>query len=333
MMRFLPTSLRRQRGVSLIELMVAMTLGLIVVGVITAFFSPVNQNRNELENTTRMFDNASFAAELLSDEIRLAGYYAELVPSGATWSTPDICATAVANLGWTVAPLTLPVHLQGLRVSDAAPACITDRRASSDVLTLRRVDINEVAPASVAGNPFLQVSKCTTDTAVLKFSSNSADLNLLTRACDATKLATARRYLVRNYYVRCDAACAAPGGSPTLVRAELNGGVMEVTPMVDGIEAVRFEYGFDTDGNGTPDVYRATINADPATAEGKWSNVVAVRIYVIARAASPSPGYSDTKSFSLGSLGTVGPAGDGYKRHMHTAVVRVVNVAGLRESP
>lgn len=64
---------RTQRGVSLVELMVALTLGLfIVVGAASIYLA----NRNSfatVENVARVEENARFAAELLARDIREAG--------------------------------------------------------------------------------------------------------------------------------------------------------------------------------------------------------------------------------------------------------------------
>jgi type IV pilus assembly protein PilW len=73
-----------------------------------------------------------------------------------------------------------------------------------------------------------------------------------------------------------------------------------------------------------PDTY-----TDNPTAE-QFSQVVAVRIYLLARANEPTPGYTDAKTYDLGLHGTVAPA-NGYKRKLFETVVRLQNVAGWRE--
>jgi type IV pilus assembly protein PilW len=62
------------------------------------------------------------------------------------------------------------------------------------------------------------------------------------------------------------------------------------------------------------------------------TNVVTVRIHVLARSLEPTQGYSDTKTYTLGT-GTMGPFGDGFKRHVFTTTVRLINPAGRRETP
>ncbi len=62
---------------TLIELMVAMTLGMLVLGVVTVTFSGTSGNRAGLERGGRLAENAAYAIEVLSDEIRMAGFFSE----------------------------------------------------------------------------------------------------------------------------------------------------------------------------------------------------------------------------------------------------------------
>src|ERR1700692_4572507 len=68
---------RHQLGMTLIELMVAMTLGMLVLSVVTVIYSGTSGNRATLERGGRLAENAAYAVEVLSDEIRMAGFFAE----------------------------------------------------------------------------------------------------------------------------------------------------------------------------------------------------------------------------------------------------------------
>ena len=68
---------RAQVGISLIELMVSITLGLLVLsGVLTAFFNQ-SAARNEVERTSRQIENGRYAVDLISTDLRLAGFFGE----------------------------------------------------------------------------------------------------------------------------------------------------------------------------------------------------------------------------------------------------------------
>ena len=56
-----------------------------------------------------------------------------------------------------------------------------------------------------------------------------------------------------------------------------------------------------------------------------------VQVSLIARTTEPSVGYVDAKAYNMGAAGSVGPFSDAYKRHVYTALVRVVNLSSRRE--
>jgi type IV pilus assembly protein PilW len=103
-------------------------------------------------------------------------------------------------------------------------------------------------------------------------------------------------------------------------------------------------------GDGMPDgSYVRCTTASPCTA-AQLANAVAVKLYVLVRSENTSPGYTDSKVYCLGSncptatatacpAGTpntaplLGPFCDGYKRHLFTQTVRLVNVSSRRETP
>jgi type IV pilus assembly protein PilW len=60
--------------------------------------------------------------------------------------------------------------------------------------------------------------------------------------------------------------------------------------------------------------------------------VAAVKLYVLARNRDTSPGHTDTKAYTLGSV-AVAAANDGYKRHVFQTTVRLANISGRRETP
>jgi type IV pilus assembly protein PilW len=148
-------------------------------------------------------------------------------------------------------------------------------------------------------------------------------------------LAGVRRLQTRTYYVRNLGTT-----SSSLARIDVVDGVASApVDVVDNIENVRFQYGFDTNGDGVADRYlpEAGVAGVPGDASNRWADVVTVRVFVIARAPQSTPGYSDKKVFLLPGLDASDPStftaaeNDNFKRHMKTSLVRVLNTAGRRE--
>ncbi len=82
-------------------------------------------------------------------------------------------------------------------------------------------------------------------------------------------------------------------------------------------------------GDGIPD--GSYIRCTPCTA-AQLVNVVAVKLYVLVRSEQKTPGYTDSKTYNLGST-SLGPFNDPYKRHLFTQTVRLTNVSSRRETP
>lgn len=180
---------------------------------------------------------------------------------------------------------------------------------------------------------------------------------------DCTTLADKRKFISNIYYIR-DYAATAGDGIPTLMRAsfDANGETLAhqtAQPLIEGIEGFSIRLGVDslskTGAAITPTAPITWVDATTKTsptnrgdgvADGDFiactdaipcnvaqlMNVVAVKVYVLARAKETSPGYVDTKTYTLGST-SLGPFNDGFKRHVFSTTVRLINVSGRRETP
>jgi type IV pilus assembly protein PilW len=69
-----PTFPRRAVGFSLVELLVAMTIGLVVLGGLYGVFTIQNKTFSKQELIVEMQQNARAAMDMMSREIRMAGY-------------------------------------------------------------------------------------------------------------------------------------------------------------------------------------------------------------------------------------------------------------------
>jgi type IV pilus assembly protein PilW len=330
-------------GLSLVELMISITLGMLVLAALLVVFSNASSARSELDRTSRHVDNARYAVALLSEDLRLSGFYGELdvaalpVPAGL----PDPCSTDPAQ--WTAA---MPVHLQGYIDGAVAPACMPlDLKPGSDIVVVRRAKTCAAGEAGceppVAGKPYMQANLCSTEpTPYVLGAYGDIAFPLLRKDC-ATPAAL-REYVVNIYYVSTDSRIR--DNIPTLMRLELTGPTLVPVPLVEGIEALRIEYAIDNDNDGKPDAYTTdptnyTYAGCPScTAANNWANVVGAQLYVLTRSVEPSPGHVDSKTYSVGSDAagnpvTIGPMGDAFRRSVFTSTVRLVNPAARREQP
>lgn len=326
-------------------MMISITIGLIILSAMATLFSGQSKTRNELDKSNRMIDNGRYALEILSENLRMAGFYGNYVPTGATSLTPDPCNLATI----TTAPGNLQVllhHVQGydaaVQASQITGVPLTGNcaftytagntktlKAGSDILVLRRASTATpvAVAAAVANTTYLQVSDCPTTTiAAYQIATGTPPANATTPLDkDCAAPTSLRPFIVQVYFVSPDNNVG--DGIPTLKRLELDQatGAFVTTPLVEGIEYMQVDYGWDTNADGAADSY---IAAPAAVAD--WGNIMSVKINIIARNIDTSAGHIDTKRYVLGSAGNFGPFGDPYKRHAYTQVVRLVNPSGRR---
>ncbi|HEV7453721.1 MAG TPA: PilW family protein, partial [Candidatus Saccharimonadales bacterium] len=172
---------------------------------------------------------------------------------------------------------------------------------------------------------------------------NSANLTRQKKDCLTTNLAGLRRYRTHIYFIANN-----DNGSdriPTLKRVELgtSGSAANFSPtpvaLVEGIENLQIEYGIDTAGNGAPGLYTTDPDSAPACSGAacvtNWRNVVADKLNLLARNTTASPGYTDTKVYTLGSTTadtvTVSPNTKNFKRHVYQTAVLLSNPAGRKQ--
>ena len=334
----------RPAGFSLIELMVSITIGMLILSGVLVVFVNTSAARNEVERTSRQIENGRYATELLTEDIRLAGFYGELNVGSlaAPAALPaDPCSLTPAD--WAA---WMPVHLQGYDEGAgfaSANCSLTNLKANTDVLVVRRARACAAGiadcEAAVGGKPYLQVSLCSTETTTYALGlEGAATFDRHKRDC--TTDADKREYFVRIYFVSTDNG--AGQNVPTLKRLELTGAGWTTVPLVEGIEELEIEYGLDSDGDGVPDAYAANPSDFPVGCTGacpleNWMNVVTVQFRLLARNLETSPGFTDTKTYHLGDDAAGDPIeltpADGFRRHVYSGLVRVVNPAGRRDTP
>lgn len=332
-----PKTASKDRGFSLVELLVAIALGMALAVGLALMFSNSSRSNTELDKSLRQMENGRYAVDLLTEEFSMAGYYGEIVLTGMTYSTPAPCATALADLGW-VGTGTVPVPVVGLNSTEAAAlACLPNRAAGSGAVVVRRLDTAVTPVASMpsgSSTVYIQSSRCSdssVDPVATKFvvSATSSDFTL--HALNCTAINGLRKYIMRIFYVASCNECGVDT-TPTLKRVELKDGALTTSALVEGIEEIKLEYGFDTNANGSPDVYRTGLSGTSGAEDNKWENVMAARLYILSRTTEPTAGFTETKVFSMGQAGTRSGFSDNYKRRVHTVSLRMNNPAGSREA-
>jgi type IV pilus assembly protein PilW len=333
---------RTSAGFSLVELMIAMTIGLALLAVLATVFEQTSSGRSDLERVTRLVENSRFAADILGDDIRHAGFYGTFQPPSDTLFTDaspcDWDVIDVSRLGWQASNTAprYPSQVQGWDDPGAIVptlGCLPNRRAGTDVFVVRRASADPVTLAQVTvNNVYVQASQCVNDPAPLRVSNTAAQFTLRTAACDNAIVAPIRRYYVRVYYVADCNVCAPSDGIPTLRRMEVINNAARIVPLAEGVEDLQIEYAFDTNGDGSPDQYLTSTTAD-TTPTAFWSNVVAMRVHLLIRSTDAAATVTTSPgTYDLGPAHAAETCPNGFKCRLVSSTLRMNNVAGRRES-
>ena len=320
-----------QSGLTLVELMIAMTLGLIMAGGVVTLFTFNRHSFNRDEMILRMQDDARQGIRELINDLSMAGYWADLMlPATVTPDTSLAVGTDCGPAGvvnWiyqTVTPGTgeneslMTVDNATAGTANASFSCLgAEVVPGTDIVAIKRV-AGAVAPVAL-----------TNDTVYLR---TNGTVGLLFREPMAAPPAIPVpapfvnwEYRPSIYYVR--AFAAAPGdGIPTLCRKVLEyTGVPDVVTecLAQGIENLQIEFGLDNDGDGDPNVFVA----DPTVAEMQLA--VAARIIVLARSVRNDVQYTNSKTYTLSNAPAFQP-NDNFYRRVYTVNVSLKNLRTLR---
>lgn len=332
---------RRQAGFSMIELMVAITLGLLIMTAVLTLYLNLSRNNAELAKMNRQIENGRFTIQVLQQELWHAGFwntYAPPLPSVTPpTAIPDPC-TAFASWDAAYIANVYAIPVQGY-AAGSLPACVTNPQPDSDALVVRHAATCVAGETSCeaynANKLYLQTQGCANTGHVNYVASAASNPVLGTPGAtlyqkNCTTPADKRKFITSIFYVR-NYANTAGDGIPTLVRADLDlsGGsvaMQSAQALIDGVQSLKLEYGRDTDNDGSADVFE---NCAACTATD-WANVMAVQIHVLARNLEVSSGYTDSKTYALGPT-VLGPFNDSFKRHAYSSYVRLVNPSSRRD--
>ena len=273
----------RQRGFSLIEFMVAMTIGLFLVSGLVYLIAETSRSRAEIERSSRQIENGRYALDRIAEDLRHAGFYSEffqLPMSGEAGFPATTAAAAPCGVSKAELEAGLPLGIQAYDGGASVPAdlatCLSanDYQPNTDILVVRRASTSLFCPAGktcAAGVPAAQAGEPDATKFYLQTtppeykldlgsSGNLGSVFTLKRpAVNNTEVrdVALRQYVVRIYFIsKCNVPASGStcngttddGGTPvpTLKMLELGPGpAFQKLAIAEGIEQLQFDFGID----------------------------------------------------------------------------------------
>ena len=311
---------RAQGGVSLVELMISTAIGMIVIAAGSRLYVDARLNSRIQDDIGGMQQNARFALEALSRDVRRAGYFGENINrhsiGGTAVRVPDGgCPTTGGTWG---AMVHRPVF--ALNDHNLGYACIPDDDyLRGDILTLRYADSRLVTESPTGGELFIRSSL--TEAAVFQGKDEADPDNAV-----PGPPVILRRLVSHAYYIRPSGVMTCPDGSrpPSLYRERLDrNGQPVAEELASGIEQLQVMFGVSAGADGSETRF---IDAS-AMSESDWDRIQQVRLWLLARQECGYGRYPDPDSgYSMGNITYHYPPADkGMRRMLFFKTVDVRN--------
>jgi type IV pilus assembly protein PilW len=301
-----------ESGLSLIELLVALTIsGLLIFGA-TQVYVDSRRTYDVNERAARLQETARYAMSVLEPDIRMSNYWGLVkgagVLSGQALPTepqvpgdPTACGTNFTR--------HLVASLSGTNGSSTFP-CTAYRAtavASADTLTVKRAS---VAPSDPSGTR-------------LRICSTRVMGTVLTDAstCTTPPAGQVNDLIVNSYYISQNSTDRP--GFPSLRRVALiDGPTFRDEEIIPGVEDMQIEFGVDPTGTtGRAARYVSPDEVNPG------EQIVSVRIWLLIRSDEEEVGFRDDRTYQYADREAYQP-NDRYRRLLVSRTIQVRNALG-----
>ena len=302
---FRRSQVSKQSGLTLLELLVALGLGLIVVAIAATALLLGQKGYRAVDATTALRDRERFATDLISRVVIQAGYQDFGTANVGLRSTATVLGSDPEPdiYGWNNSVYKVPDDLllslstkitTDNRPGDCGSVTDTSCRNGSDVLVVRFQGVSTTSGGTTADNTMINCA-------------GQGEAGLVTENLDERA--------VSMFHVARGA-----NGEPALYCSYYTAGAwVAAAPMIEGVETLQVLYGTDgvtaattpSTAAGAQDSIadrwlradQLTVAGNPSATRENWRRVRAVKIGMVLRAPAGSAPQSTTATFApLGSL-------------------------------
>ena len=353
---------QKHSGFSLIELLVALALGATLSAGISSVYLENKRNYVQDEEVARLQENGRFAVDVLKRELKLAGFFASI--KNAPTAVPVLANDCISTGLWTFNANTpvdfindaytdnLPQSSAGFGLNNCIPAASLygTNTVGSDVILIKRIADrptmkrnNVVDPGVIKSDGtispkagwYVLDNNTTTTIEQLSISSSLFVSAVAQNSSTAAVSPEVWLYQSKMFWVRNCSVCSPSDGIPTLVVTHLDGNAYSTSALAEGVEVLHLEFGL---ASTTSDATSAPVQFTSNPTNAELGRISVVRVYLLLRTREEISGYTDDKSYVLGSKNIASadlfhgdtslPNADSrdYKRRVFTTTIHVRNI-------
>lgn len=312
---------RRHIGMSLVEVMISLVIGLALTGAVALIYINGSHMFGVHRNMTDIQENGRFMMHIMQEDIRLAGFWGLNIRPDTIDQSEAIQVENECAPDWLI-NVTRPVEVAN-NTNSGYTACVPDEdyMSGTDILVVRHASSNSVADDDiVAGTIYLRTS-LTSGTFFIADGEGMVDAGL------EIKETPVSNYVLRThvYYVRPWSRISGDD-IPTLVREVVAGTAIRAEPLVEHVEDLQISLGLDTDGDGNVDRHAT----DGTSLAQTGDNVLTITVEALVRAPTSEAGYTNTRVYQLGDRDEFIPK-DRVRRQVFREIIFLRNQT--REAP
>jgi len=307
--------LSRQSGVSMVELLVAMLLGLFLLYALVEILINGKQSFGSASHLSRLQENGRIATNLVVSDLKRAGYMGgnSDIPNifGSEGQAAPAMTCATGDTTWA---RMITQGVAGIDDSNAGyAACIPDATyLRGDVLVIRHAS-PWLTGAFNANKVYLRSSLF--EGRIFAGSNEALGTNLVADLPQSTRELLAFAYFVGDSGRTCRGQAV-----PSLFRVSLdNNSQPVVNELLPGVEDFQVQFGIEVDVAGVSNA--EYVNADVVDWDN--DNVVTARIWLLVRAECAETGFTDGNTYTYGDQ--VLTPNDNYRRQLYSSVAMIRN--------
>lgn len=311
--------IKNQTGFTLLELMVSMGIGLFLISGVFYVYLNSSQSQKSVETEVKLIDNARFALQTISFDLKHAGIYGALNHVARDKIDTDSIANFInisgqcggVDSGWVVDvenPL-FSTNDTNLYSSDCIPS---SEYATGDVLEVRYVE-----RIDQANTLFSDVLYINSDVSSGEFFLGSGS-PITSRPLGENYKSVAKAYYISSYTdVPAD-------GIPSLRMVSLQPGpVVTETLLLSGVSDLQMKFGLTADKASAEST--SIVTWQEPTVDLDWKRVVAAKIWLVMQSTQATYDIDTSTTLNVGGVNVSFP-NDGFRRVMVSTSVQLRNM-------
>ncbi len=309
----------REKGLSLVELMVAVVVGVILIGGVVQIYVGSKGTYRTQDALSRLQENGRYALNLLASDIRASGFRGCLSPKRGAEDVTIIANAPVPDIFSGSNSVNGYENTSGQSWTPSLPTGTSQVLDDTDAITVQHggscgakltgnmatananVQIDASNTCGFAAGEAILISDCE-QSDLFRATNVSQGSGKITIAHANSQNTTNRlsklyrddsellKFTTSTYFIRNDTTSQVP----SLWRLNGTGatGGNNPSPLVEGVENLQVVYGYDNGADGEPDQYIK------ANAVGNWEKVVSVRMTLLLRSIDPVHITNQTYTFA-----------------------------------